>query len=94
MAVVANADVLVIPREPHKRLADVPPVELAGLFDVVQKVGMVVEQAYNGDSLSIAIQDGASAGQTVDHVHVHILPRRPRDIEPNDKVYDLSLIHI
>lgn len=89
MAVVANADVLVIPREPHKRLADVPPVELAGLFDVVQKVGMVVEQAYNGDSLSIAIQDGASAGQTVDHVHVHILPRRPRDIEPNDKVYDL-----
>lgn len=86
---VVPGHVLVIPRVHYKRLADVPPAELAAMFDVVQKVGRVVEHAFSGDSLSIAIQDGASAGQTVNHVHVHILPRRPRDIEPNDKVYDL-----
>lgn len=86
---VVPGHVLVIPRVQYKRLADVPPAEIAAIFEVVQKVGRVVEHAFSGDSLSIAIQDGASAGQTVDHVHVHILPRRPRDLEPNDKVYDL-----
>ena len=33
-------------------------------------------------------QDGAQAGQTVPHVHVHILPRKSGDFENNDEVYD------
>ncbi len=36
---------------------------------------------------NIAVQDGATAGQTVPHVHVHILPRRARDFANNDDVY-------
>ncbi len=34
------------------------------------------------------LQDGPSSGQTVPHVHVHILPRKPGDFEHNDQVYD------
>ena len=86
---VVPGHVLVIPRIPYKRLADMPPHAVGALFETVQKVGRVVEYAFNGDSLSIAVQDGASAGQTVSHVHVHVLPRRPRDIEPSDLVYDM-----
>lgn len=33
-------------------------------------------------------QDGPHAGQTVPHVHIHVLPRRPGDFENNDEVYD------
>ncbi len=33
------------------------------------------------------IQDGAAAGQTVFHVHVHVIPRKPGDFENNDDVY-------
>lgn len=33
-------------------------------------------------------QDGAAAGQSVPHVHVHLLPRRPGDYERNDDVYE------
>ena len=33
-------------------------------------------------------QDGQHAGQSVPHVHIHILPRRPGDFEKNDDVYD------
>jgi HIT domain len=36
----------------------------------------------------VDVQDGANAGQTVPHIHVHVLPRKLGDFEPNDKVYD------
>ena len=35
-----------------------------------------------------ALQDGPAAGQTVPHVHIHVLPRKLGDFEPNDKIYD------
>ena len=50
-----------------------------------QKVGKCIEQAYDGSSLTFAIQDGAAAGQSVPHVHIHVLPRRAGDFEPPDK---------
>lgn len=34
------------------------------------------------------VQDGPAAGQTVPHVHIHVLPRRPGDFEKNDDIYD------
>lgn len=33
-------------------------------------------------------QDGPQAGQTVAHVHIHILPRKAGDFENNDDIYD------
>lgn len=33
-------------------------------------------------------QDGPQAGQTVPHVHIHILPRKVGDFEKNDEIYD------
>ncbi|KYO25041.1 bis(5'-adenosyl)-triphosphatase [Alligator mississippiensis] len=51
-------------------------------------VGNVVEKHFCGTSLTISIQDGPEAGQTVKHVHVHVLPRRAGDFSRNDSVYD------
>jgi len=34
-------------------------------------------------------QDGPQAGQSVPHVHIHILPRKNGDFENNDDIYDL-----
>ena len=34
------------------------------------------------------LQDGRDAGQTVEHVHVHIIPRRPGDFQRNDDIYE------
>ena len=36
----------------------------------------------------VPLQDGRDAGQTVEHVHVHIIPRRPGDFQRNDDIYD------
>ena len=32
-------------------------------------------------------QDGRDAGQTVEHVHIHIIPRRAGDFQQNDEIY-------
>ncbi len=42
---------------------------------LAQRVGIAVEPHFGCTSLTLAIQDGPQAGQTVPHVHVHVLPR-------------------
>ena len=43
---------------------------------------------YSNTALTLAVQDGSDAGQTVEHVHVHLLPGRPGDFQKNDDVYE------
>ncbi|KAL2091419.1 hypothetical protein ACEWY4_013682 [Coilia grayii] len=81
-------DVLVCPLRPVERFRDLRPDEVADLFNTTQRVGSLVERHFCGTSLTIAIQDGPEAGQTVKHVHVHVLPRKAGDFERNDSVYD------
>ncbi|GAB5355981.1 hypothetical protein AAMO2058_000251800 [Amorphochlora amoebiformis] len=85
---IVPGHVLVIPKEVKPRISDLTREEVQDLFESVTIIGPKIESHYKGTALNIAIQDGKDAGQSVAHVHVHILPRRPKDIEPNDKVYD------
>ncbi|KAG0150409.1 hypothetical protein CROQUDRAFT_29490, partial [Cronartium quercuum f. sp. fusiforme G11] len=79
--------VLVIPkRKEIKRFIELNEMELHDLFKSVKLIGKVIEEAYKAKSLTISIQDGPFAGQSVPHLHVHILPRHPQDFTPNDKV--------
>uniref|UniRef100_A0A8V0ZFI3 Bis(5'-adenosyl)-triphosphatase n=1 Tax=Gallus gallus TaxID=9031 RepID=A0A8V0ZFI3_CHICK len=81
------SDVLVCPVRPVERFRDLCPEEVADLFRTAQRVGNAVEKHFCATSLTIAIQDGPEAGQTVKHVHVHVLPRRSGDFSRNDDVY-------
>ncbi len=52
----------------------------------------MVERVYNASALNVAMQDGADAGQSVPHVHAHIIPRRPGDMDSrggNDVIYKM-----
>ncbi|XP_044210673.1 bis(5'-adenosyl)-triphosphatase [Thunnus albacares] len=85
---VVPGHVLVCPLRPVQRFRDLQPDEVADLFITAQRVANMVETYFNATSLTIAIQDGPEAGQTVKHVHVHVLPRKAGDFERNDSVYD------
>nr|GMD67044.1 bifunctional bis(5'-adenosyl)-triphosphatase/adenylylsulfatase FHIT [Ipomoea batatas] len=54
------------------------------MWSAAQKIGRQLESYHNASSLTFAIQDGPQAGQTVPHVHVHIIPRKSGDFEKND----------
>ncbi|EAU88850.2 diadenosine 5',5'''-P1,P4-tetraphosphate asymmetrical hydrolase [Coprinopsis cinerea okayama7 len=87
---IVPGHVLVIPTRPVPRLADLNDTELGSLMRSVSRVGNVIERVYGADALTIACQDGKAAGQSVPHVHFHILPRKlqgDRFSENNDAIY-------
>ncbi|KAF8140464.1 HIT-like domain-containing protein [Boletus edulis] len=73
---IVPGHVLVVPTRVVPRLTDLTTPELTSLITSVQNVGRVIEKAYDADSLTVACQDGKAAGQSVPHVHFHVLPRR------------------
>ncbi|KAK4370275.1 hypothetical protein RND71_009750 [Anisodus tanguticus] len=71
-----------------ERFAELTADETSDLWLTAQKVGKQLESYHKASSLTFAIQDGPQAGQTVPHVHIHIIPRKSGDFEKNDKIYD------
>ena len=67
---------LVITKERATNLFDVSPEALAKLMAVVQKLAPEIKEAVGADGVLIAQYNGAAAGQTVFHLHVHIIPRK------------------
>ncbi|KAI8148293.1 HIT-like domain-containing protein [Fennellomyces sp. T-0311] len=58
------------------------------MMSSAQRIGAVVEREYRCTSLTNVIQDGPQAGQTVPHVHMHVIPRKVGDWANNDDIYD------
>ncbi|KAH9308928.1 hypothetical protein KI387_036839, partial [Taxus chinensis] len=86
---VVPGHVLVCPRRLVKRFAELSAEETTDLWLSAQRIGSKIESHFKASSLTFAIQDGPEAGQTVPHVHIHILPRKSDDFEKNDEVYDV-----
>lgn len=90
---VVPGHVLVSSRKVAKRLENLSQPEVADLFETAVLVQKVMEQIHGTQSSTIVVQDGIHAGQTVPHVHVHILPRKPGDFDRNDDIYDVLSKH-
>ncbi|XP_031405618.1 bifunctional bis(5'-adenosyl)-triphosphatase/adenylylsulfatase FHIT isoform X2 [Punica granatum] len=85
---VLPGHVLVCPRREVKRFVDLTAEETNDLWLAAKKIGGQLEIFHKASSLTFTIQDGPDAGQTVPHVHVHILPRKAKDFKNNDEIYD------
>lgn len=65
---------LVIPKAPSRNLLDADPAALAEVIPLVQRVAKAVQSATKADGLRLAQFNEAPAGQTVFHLHFHIIP--------------------
>lgn len=72
----AEGHCLVIPKKTSTGLLDADPIVFASLFSTVQKVARAAKAAMQADGVTVMQFNGAAAGQTVFHLHVHILPRK------------------
>jgi len=67
--------VLVVPKTPSRNLLDADPATLATLIPVVQKIARAAKEAFEADGIFITQFNEPAAGQTVFHLHFHIIPR-------------------
>ena len=66
---------LVIPKLEVKRLEDLPESEALSLMLTIQNVAKAVCAAFDGIDYNLILNNGANAGQEIEHVHFHVLPR-------------------
>eukprot|EP00922_Rhytidocystis_sp_ex-Travisia-forbesii_P018162 GHVS01027031.1.p1 GENE.GHVS01027031.1~~GHVS01027031.1.p1 ORF type:complete len:174 (+),score=28.12 GHVS01027031.1:162-683(+) len=85
---IVPGHVLIMPKRHVLHFGDMNNEEVADMWLMARTVGDCVKKLYAADGLNYAMQDGQSAGQSVAHVHVHILPRRPGDFADTDDVHE------
>jgi histidine triad (HIT) family protein len=76
---VNNGHILVVPREHHESLLDVPQELGIHLFKVTMRLANAMRRVTGCDDMNIVVNSGAAAGQDEPHYHVHIIPRREGD---------------
>ena len=69
--------VLLVPRDHHETLADLPPELIGPLFGAAQRLARAVEAAMDAHGTFVAMNNSVS--QSVPHLHVHVVPRRRKD---------------
>ena len=82
-AVIALMDVmpqgtghtLVLPRAPSRNILDADPAVLAKAIAVVQKIARAAKEAFAADGVTVIQFNEPASGQTVFHLHFHIIPR-------------------
>tara|TARA_B100000745_G_scaffold300607_1_gene255918 strand:+ start:8530 stop:8904 length:375 start_codon:yes stop_codon:yes gene_type:complete len=70
---------LVIPKEHHKDLYEIPDETLKKLSVAVKKVAMSIKKGINPDGINIGMNNETAAGQVVFHAHIHVIPRLKSD---------------
>lgn len=66
---------LILPKKHYASLLEYPAEELGKIFAIAQKIGQAMEKGLPCDGVNILANCREAAGQTVDHFHVHIIPR-------------------
>jgi len=76
---LADGHVLVVPRAHAASIEELSPAEADALFRTVVRLAGPVREALGAAGTTIGINNGEATGQTIPHVHVHIVPRWPDD---------------
>ena len=76
---LADGHVLVVPRAHRACVEDLEPAEAEALFRSVVRLAAPVREALHAAGTTIGVNNGAATGQTIPHVHVHIVPRWEND---------------
>lgn len=76
---VNEGHTIIIPKYHVRYMEDLDNV--SPFFEFVDRVHGVVKEKHNPDSTNVGINNGPEAGQTIPHLHCHIIPRYDGDME-------------
>ena len=71
----SDGHVLVVPKEPAENVLDLSADGVAAMMATTQRIAKAVDKALAPDGILLKQYNGAAAGQSVFHIHFHIVPR-------------------
>lgn len=77
---VGNGHMIFIPKRHVKNFFDMTKEEREAIFNLIDKAKILLDKKYSPDAYNIGVNCGEEAGQTIMHVHVHLIPRYAKDI--------------
>lgn len=93
----ARGHVIILPKKHAADIYELPEEDAAKIFVVAKKIAAAIKKTYSCDGVNILQNNGEAAGQTVFHLHVHVIPRFTGDTEhinigwkPEDTPADLA----
>ena len=78
---VSNGHALVIPNRHVSSFFELTDAEKFSLLETLSKAKIIIDSKRKPQGYNIGINDGAEAGQTVFHLHIHLIPRYAGDID-------------
>lgn len=79
IAPVVPGHALVVPKAHHRAFTETPDDLLAHLVSVARRIAAAQKSVLGASGVNLISNDGESAGQTVPHLHVHVIPQYPDD---------------
>jgi histidine triad (HIT) family protein len=76
---ISDGHTLVMPRQHFEKVHNCPPELLGQIWTRLGRIAGAVVAAVDADGYNVLCNNGRSAGQVVDHVHFHIVPRKTSD---------------
>ena len=78
---VASGHTLIIPKRHISSYFECTDNERLELWDLVEEVKVLLDKTHSPDGYNIGINIGHAAGQTVPHLHIHLIPRYLGDMD-------------
>ena len=78
---VSKGHCLIIPNRIYSDYFDSSEEEIIGLNKLLFKTKKYLDEKFNPSGFNVGINCGKVSGQTVDHLHIHIIPRYPKDVD-------------
>jgi len=76
---IAPGHTMILSKVHAQNISELPDNALEGVFAAVKKTTTLLKSALNPDGFTIGINHGSVSGQTIDHLHIHIVPRWEHD---------------
>ena len=77
---VSKGHCLIVPHRVYSNYFDSTPEEIIGLQTLVVETKTLIDKRFNPDGYNVGINCGEMGGQTVPHVHIHLIPRYGGDV--------------
>jgi histidine triad (HIT) family protein len=76
---ISEGHTLIIPRQHYTKVHECPPQVLVSMVSILPKITAAVFGAMQADGYNVLCNNGRAAGQLVEHLHFHIIPRKTGD---------------